>query len=405
MDASDEVSDFLARLRQLRAGAGSPSFRTMAKTSGIVSHSALHEAVTGSRLPTWPVVREFVKACDGDETQWRQAWARASNPAGGTNHSAQPTSGEAVQPVEQTSDTIDPRPSAPARRRSWLGMAVATHGAMLLAGIAIGAVIAGYAIGGPAPAGAAAGNGQIHTAVECRNALSDDGVQMSPASYTARTTKSATASATSGQPQRPPTWVGRVGSQAQILTGAGATVPVTQNVAAGDALVVSIMLTSTCPAPLAVTDSRGNQYQPIADVLDTRHHRVVILAAFDVTALSTADQLQVTYITASKYHIAVDEYRNIHTAVAHATDHGEAGGTTFGIAAPATCQPGQLLIGAVGSNTGTAPILAPTWTALPTLRLSSYRLTTGYQLIHKPGPCTLTGSTTSQWGAALAVLR
>jgi hypothetical protein len=182
-------------------------------------------------------------------------------------------------------------------------------------------------------------------------------------------------------------------------------VPVTQNVAAGDALVVSIMLTSTCPAPLTVTDSRGNRYQLVADVFDSRHHRVAILVAFDVSALSTADYLQVGYITASKYHITVDEYRDVHAVLAHATDHGESGGTTFAFApAPDTCRPGQLVVGAVGSNTGTAPLLAPPWTALPTLRLSSYRLTTGYQVVDKPGPCALGGSTTSQWGAALAVL-
>jgi len=398
---SDEVSEFLDRLRGLRADAGNPSFRTMAKASGIVSHSALHEAATGTRLPTWPVVREFVKACDGDETHWRQRWAQASSPAIAMPHPAGPTIGETNQCVEQISDSAAPPPPAATGSRSWLRKPAITHGAMLLAGVAIGTAIASYAIGSPAPVGAAVGTSQVRTAAQCQNAISDDGVPITPAAYT---TGSNTGTTAPGHPQKAPAWVGRVGSEAQILTGTGTTVPVTQNVTAGDALVVSIMLTSTCPAPLTVTDSRGNHYQTIADVFDTRHHRVIILAAFDVTALSTADHLQVAYITASKYHIAVDEYRNIHTAVAHATDHGEAGGTTFGIAASVTCQPGQLLIGAVGSNTGTAPILAPIWTALPMLRLSSYRLITGYQLIQNPGPCTLTGSTTSQWGAALAVL-
>lgn len=70
----------LARdLRALRASVGNPSFRKMAGLSGYISHTTLHEAATGSRLPSWQTTREFVRACGGDEGQWRSRWLAAKN--------------------------------------------------------------------------------------------------------------------------------------------------------------------------------------------------------------------------------------------------------------------------------------------------------------------------------------
>ncbi|MFD7448751.1 helix-turn-helix domain-containing protein [Kitasatospora sp. NPDC059827] len=408
MGQEDDVAEFLDRLRQLRALAGNPSFRTMSRTSGIVSHSALHEAIAGRRLPTWPVVREFVKACGGDEAEWRRAWAAAANPARGPGRLPPDAAHEADHPVEQPAGpagpaealgaTSSPRP-APVPRRRWFGRrgGVASHGAALLAGIVIGAVT-GYVVGSPASA-----QREVTAAQQCQDAISDDGVQQPLAAHGQRALDAADP-APAGQSPGAPAWVGRPGAEAHILTGTSAAVPITQNVAAGDALVVSIMLTSTCPAPLTVTDSRGSRYQLVADVFDTRHHRVAILAAFDVAALSTADHLAVTYVTASKYHVVVDEYRDIHSVAARATGLGESGGTSFGITGP-TCRAGQLLVGAVGSNSGTGPLFEPGWADLPTVKLSSYWLTTGYRLVRTPGPCSLAGATTAQWGAVLAVLQ
>ena len=70
----------LARdLRALRASVGNPSFRKMAGQSGYISHTTLHEAATGSRLPSWETTREFVRACGGEETQWWSRWLAAKN--------------------------------------------------------------------------------------------------------------------------------------------------------------------------------------------------------------------------------------------------------------------------------------------------------------------------------------
>ncbi|MFD8496991.1 NBR1-Ig-like domain-containing protein [Amycolatopsis sp. NPDC059657] len=63
-----------AELARLRREAGDPSFRKMAERSGRISHTTLHEAVRGTRFPSWETTREFAKACGADEEHWRRRW-------------------------------------------------------------------------------------------------------------------------------------------------------------------------------------------------------------------------------------------------------------------------------------------------------------------------------------------
>ncbi len=72
------LEEFMAGLRQLRERAGEPSFRRMASKSGAISHATLHLTVTGYRLQPWETVREFVRACDGDEAEWHTRWRDTS---------------------------------------------------------------------------------------------------------------------------------------------------------------------------------------------------------------------------------------------------------------------------------------------------------------------------------------
>ncbi|WP_409491189.1 NBR1-Ig-like domain-containing protein [Amycolatopsis sp. cmx-11-12] len=73
-ERAPELEAFMAELRKLRTRAGEPSFRKMAAKSGAVSHATLHLTVTGRRLQPWETVREFVRACDGDEEEWHARW-------------------------------------------------------------------------------------------------------------------------------------------------------------------------------------------------------------------------------------------------------------------------------------------------------------------------------------------
>jgi hypothetical protein len=71
---------FAEQLRALRTAVGNPSFRKMAGRSGRISHTTLHEAAAGTRFPSWETTREFVRACEADEVQWRCRWEDAQRP-------------------------------------------------------------------------------------------------------------------------------------------------------------------------------------------------------------------------------------------------------------------------------------------------------------------------------------
>ena len=72
------VAEFAAELRELRDKAGRPSYRELARRASF-SPTVLSEAAGGRRLPTLAVVRGFVRACDGDVTEWEDRWRRTAD--------------------------------------------------------------------------------------------------------------------------------------------------------------------------------------------------------------------------------------------------------------------------------------------------------------------------------------
>ncbi|MFH8348191.1 hypothetical protein [Streptomyces sp. NPDC018045] len=64
-------------LRQLRQRAGTPSYRTLAKTAHY-SASTLAEAAKGERLATLDVVLAYAQACGGDRAEWEARWRAAA---------------------------------------------------------------------------------------------------------------------------------------------------------------------------------------------------------------------------------------------------------------------------------------------------------------------------------------
>jgi tetratricopeptide (TPR) repeat protein len=103
--AVESASDFVARLRRLKAWAGDPSFEQLARASG-VPRSTLADALNTrrQRLPALDVVRRFVRACGvGDEgtADWETAWRRlraaanAATPAGADRGVQAPSAGPA----------------------------------------------------------------------------------------------------------------------------------------------------------------------------------------------------------------------------------------------------------------------------------------------------------------------
>ncbi|PFG47402.1 Ig-like domain-containing protein [Amycolatopsis sulphurea] len=132
-----------AELAALRARAGNPSFRKMAGRSGRISHTTLHEAVGGSRFPSWDTTREFARACDADELPWRQRWeelkglpvAAAQPPAVAESAAtAEPSATEppALHPTEPP--VLVPEPRRRPRRK--YALAVAAIVTVVLGGVA-----------------------------------------------------------------------------------------------------------------------------------------------------------------------------------------------------------------------------------------------------------------------------
>lgn len=85
-ESGGAVADFARDLRRLRARAGSPTYRSMARSAWF-SPSVLSSAASGHRLPTLRVTLAFVAACDGDRHYWEHRWRRLSerfgSPSGG----------------------------------------------------------------------------------------------------------------------------------------------------------------------------------------------------------------------------------------------------------------------------------------------------------------------------------
>src|SRR5512139_1991592 len=78
IDASGgPVAAFASELRRLRACAGNPTYRDMAR-SALCSPSVLSSAASGHRLPTLPVTLAFVAVCGGDREAWRRRWLEIS---------------------------------------------------------------------------------------------------------------------------------------------------------------------------------------------------------------------------------------------------------------------------------------------------------------------------------------
>ncbi|MCD5351322.1 helix-turn-helix transcriptional regulator [Kineosporia mesophila] len=89
--------NFAADLRRLREKAGKPSYRELAREAHY-SSTTLSDAAGGRRLPTLPVVRAYVRACQGDVPEWERRW-RALAAAHHESHCTAPHPGsKALQP-------------------------------------------------------------------------------------------------------------------------------------------------------------------------------------------------------------------------------------------------------------------------------------------------------------------
>ncbi|MFJ8039538.1 hypothetical protein ACIRBX_03360 [Kitasatospora sp. NPDC096147] len=117
VDASGgAVADFASRLRRLRAEAGNPTYRDMARTA-MYSASVLSSAANGHRLPTLQVALAYAAACGGEREEWRGRWLSAATRGGvpviGNRPAAPPEA--AGEPATRRDGGTGPAGAAPAR--------------------------------------------------------------------------------------------------------------------------------------------------------------------------------------------------------------------------------------------------------------------------------------------------
>jgi PKD repeat protein len=218
-------------------------------------------------------------------------------------------------------------------------------------------------------------------------------------------TSQATTTVTATPHTGPIYYAGRPAGEALTVTNTGTTVPVTTPSAGGDALVVSLYLSSTTPGTVTATDSQGDVFTVVSDVFDTSKHHTVVLAAFNTHALGTGDTLTFTWPSASKHHIAVDEFAGITAVDQQATAAGPAGGTAFGVGPVTTPGTDELLFSAVGSANGTSPTFAAGWTPFLPVPLGTYMVSPAYRVVSATGSYSATGTTTAQWAASLVAFK
>ncbi|WP_338682764.1 hypothetical protein QD712_12655 [Streptomyces acidiscabies] len=80
-------------LRELRRSAGGPAYRAMAERAGCAA-STLSQAASGERLPSWPVVEGYARACGGDPALLEPLWKAAQE----QSHAAREPDGDAPAP-------------------------------------------------------------------------------------------------------------------------------------------------------------------------------------------------------------------------------------------------------------------------------------------------------------------
>jgi DNA-binding transcriptional MerR regulator len=76
-EGDPEVRDeqqLVSALQALHRQAGKPSFRTIAKSIGTVSHTTVSEALSGRRIPSWPIVQSITQYLHGNENEIQHLW-------------------------------------------------------------------------------------------------------------------------------------------------------------------------------------------------------------------------------------------------------------------------------------------------------------------------------------------
>src|SRR5216683_2926869 len=196
----------------------------------------------------------------------------------------------------------------------------------------------------------------------------------------------------SATPQVPPSagFVRRIASATAAAGGTSTALTVgAPGVAAGDAVVVSVLLSSTSSitGALFATDTAGNLYT----------------IALNVKALAATNQITLKVPSSGEIHASADVFAGV-TGI-DTSAGASASTTTFSAGPVTTSQTPEILVGAVGIESGSSPTWAAGWSPLPALAISSDYLDSAYQVVNTTGPFSATGTTRGTWMAAIVALK
>jgi PKD repeat protein len=197
-------------------------------------------------------------------------------------------------------------------------------------------------------------------------------------------------------------YVGRVASKTSSTSANSASLATTRQVAAGDSLILAILLSSgPATGTVTIADPAGNQYSIDRDQTDgTDGDRLVVASARAVASIASGGIIKVTFPTYAEYHISIDEFAGVVAPDRSASGWAKSSSFNSGSTAT-TSQATDLLFGVVGNESGAVSTFASGWTALPSLDISTDHLRAGYQVTTAAGSFAATGTTGGTWMAAV----
>jgi hypothetical protein len=216
-----------------------------------------------------------------------------------------------------------------------------------------------------------------------------------------------------------------VSTQNNEAASTSITVPLTQPVAVGNTVLVTVAMDPTAGA-VSATDSKGNAYQLDADVTNgsgTEGVRTLVFSAPVTAALTTSDTITVNFPTTVAKTVSAVKVAGLVAAnrVDRVSTNGASGPTPSSGATAPTSQPDELLLGVVGNEVGAGQTFSAGggFTALPrgtsgagvvsTLHVSvfpEYRIVTGAGSYTASGTLSYNGPPgPTQWSAAVVTYR
>jgi hypothetical protein len=160
-----------------------------------------------------------------------------------------------------------------------------------------------------------------------------------------------------------PQWVKEIGSSACGGTSSVITVP-TGGVAAGNTVIVRLVIRSPDAGAVSASDSKSNTYTKDVEFLASNGVLVVVFSASVGTALAPGDTITVSHPAGESEGAAASEFSGV-ASVSRVDATGTAEGeSTTPSATVTTVQERDLLVGVVGSRNHQTYTEAANWTML-----------------------------------------